>query len=126
MVKYSFSLNIKGTNDEYTYSIDLTPNQEDDPKTIFTYEIRENLRNTLQEKSLCAIKDNHLNQIIQTWLEDISEGFRNSHLTLKLPLLIESKLEKLHETGNQNLPTIITPNLSTIEPKIGKLPPLDF
>ncbi|NET73193.1 MAG: hypothetical protein F6K62_20345, partial [Sphaerospermopsis sp. SIO1G2] len=114
------------TKDEYTYSLDLTPNQEDDPKTIFTPEIRENLRNKLQEKSLCAIRDHHLNQIIQTWLEDIQEGFRNSNITLKLPLLIEANLEKLNETGNQNLPTIITPNLSNIEPTLGKLPPLDF
>ncbi|MBK1987906.1 hypothetical protein A0J48_010200 [Sphaerospermopsis aphanizomenoides BCCUSP55] len=126
MVKYSFSLKIKGTSDEYTYALNLNYRQENFPEEIFTQEIRENLRTTLQNKSLCAIKDHHLNQIIQTWIQDIREGYRDSNLTLNLPLLIESSIEQLNEPGNQDLPTIISPNLSEIEPKIGKFPPLNF
>ena len=126
MVKYSFSLRVKGTNDEYSYALDLTSHEENFPEQIFTQEIRENLRNTLQNKSLCAIKDNHLNQIIQTWIQDIREGYRNSNLIINLPLLIESNIEKLNEQGNQENPTIVSPNLSGIEPQIGMFPPLIF
>ncbi|MFM5892418.1 MAG: hypothetical protein ACKOQS_29685 [Dolichospermum sp.] len=126
MVKYSFSLKLKGTYDEYTYALDLTYRQENFPEEIFTQEIRESLRTTLQNKSLCAIKEHHLNQIIQTWIQDIREGYRDSNLTLNLPLLIESSIEQLNESGNQDLPTVINPNLSEIEPIIGKFPPLNF
>jgi hypothetical protein len=127
MVKYSFSLKLKGAiNEEYTYGLDLTTQQENFPEKVFTQEIRESFRNTLQNKSSCAIKDNHLNQIIQTWIQDIREGYRDSNLTLNLPLLIESNLEQLNEQGNQDIPTIISPNLSDIEPQIGMFPPLNF
>lgn len=126
MVKYSFALKVKGTQDEYIYALDLNYQQEDSPEKVFTLSICESLRNTLQNKSLCAIKDHHLNQIIQTWIEDIREGYRNSNMTLNLPLLIESNIEKLNEPGNQDIPTIISPNLSTIEPQMGKFPPLNF
>jgi len=127
MIKYSFSLKIKGAiNEKYTYDLDLSSQDENYPENFFTQEIRENLRTTLQNKSLCAIKDNHLNQIIQTWIQDIREGYRNSNLTLNLPLLIESNIEQLNEQGNQDIPTIINPNLSDIEPQMGMLPPLDF
>lgn len=126
MVKYSFSLKLKGTYDEYTYALNLTYRQENFPEEIFTQEIRESLRTTLQNKSLCAIKEHHLNQIIQTWIQDIREGYRDSNLTLNLPLLIESSIEQLNESGNQDLPTVINPNLSEIEPIIGKFPPLNF
>ncbi|MFM6372456.1 MAG: hypothetical protein ACKPGN_30260, partial [Dolichospermum sp.] len=111
---------LKGTYDEYTYALNLTYRQENFPEEIFTQEIRESLRTTLQNKSLCAIKEHHLNQIIQTWIQDIREGYRDSNLTLNLPLLIESSIEQLNESGNQDLPTVINPNLSEIEPIIGK------
>ncbi|MBD2456687.1 hypothetical protein H6G80_21730 [Nostoc sp. FACHB-87] len=126
MVKYSFFLKVKETNDEYIYALDLNDRQENFPEEIFTLEIRENLRTTLQNQSLCAIKDHHLNQIIRTWMQDIKEGYRDSNLTLNLPLLIESNLEQLNEQGNQEIPVIVSPNLSEIEPQIGMFPPLDF
>ncbi|BAY99827.1 hypothetical protein NIES37_38100 [Tolypothrix tenuis PCC 7101] len=126
MVKYLFHLQVKGLNDEYIYVLDLNSKQENSPEQIFNNQMRENMRNQLQNQSLCAIKDNHLNQIIQTWVQDIREGYRDSTLTLSLPLLIESNLEKLHEQGNQETPTIISPNLSEIEPILGALPPLNF
>ncbi|QFS51399.1 hypothetical protein GXM_08893 [Nostoc sphaeroides CCNUC1] len=96
------------------------------PEQVFTPEIREHLRLSLQNKSLCAIKDNHLNQIIQTWIQDIKEGYRDSTLTLNLPLLIESNIDKLNEQGFQELPSVISPDLSNIEPQLGMLPPLNF
>lgn len=126
MVKYSFSLRIKDNIDEYVYTLDLNYAQENSPERIFSPEIREDVRTNLQNKSLCAIKDNYLNQIIQTWIQDIKEGYRNSTLTLNLPLLIESNIDKLIEYGNQEIPSIISPNLSDIEPHTGMLPPLDF
>jgi hypothetical protein len=126
MVKYTFSLRIKGSDDQYIYSLDLNHTQENMPEQIFTPESREHLRLSLQNKSLCAIKDNHLNQIIQTWIQDIKEGYRDSTLTLNLPLLIESNIDKLNEQGYQELPSVISPDLSNIEPQLGMLPPLNF
>ncbi|WP_152591959.1 hypothetical protein [Nostoc sphaeroides] len=126
MVKYTFSLRIKGSDEQYIYSLDLNHTQENMPEQVFTPEIREHLRLSLQNKSLCAIKDNHLNQIIQTWIQDIKEGYRDSTLTLNLPLLIESNIDKLNEQGFQELPSVISPDLSNIEPQLGMLPPLNF
>ena len=126
MVKYKFSLKVTGSNEEYSYYLDLLPQQENNPEQVFTPQVRENLRINLQTQSLCAIKDHHLNQIIKTWVEDIKEGFRDSSKTLNLPLLIQSNIDQLQESGNQAIPAIITPNLLDIEPQLGMLPPLNF
>ncbi|BAY80455.1 hypothetical protein NIES25_69430 (plasmid) [Nostoc linckia NIES-25] len=126
MVKYTFWLTVKGSDEQYMYSLDLNHSQENMPEKIFSSEIREHLRLSLQNKSLCAIKDNHLNQIIQTWIQDIKEGYRDSTLTLNLPLLIEVNIDKLNEQGFQELPFVISPDLSNIEPQLGMLPPLNF
>lgn len=126
MVKYSFTLTVKDTKEQYTYALDLNYQQEISPEDIFIPQVRENLRNALQTQSQCAIRNNHLNHIIQTWIQDIKEGFRNSGLTLSLPLLSEVDMEDLHEPGYQDLPVIIPPNLSKLEPEMGMLPPLNF
>jgi len=126
MVKYTFSLKVKGSDQEYTYHLDLLSHQENQPQQAFTAQVRENMRIDLQNKSLCAIKDHHLNQIIQTWIQDIKEGFRDSNITLNLPLLIESNIDQLYEPGNQQIPSVISPDLLDIEPQLGMLPPLNF
>ena len=126
MVIYKFFLNIKGSQERYNYSLDFKPNQEDNPEQVFTTEIKESIRKTLQTKSSCAIKDKHLNQILTTWIQDIKEGYRESTITLDLPLLIESEIDKLQEFGNQELPEIIEPDISEIDPQFGALPPLVF
>ncbi|WP_260446999.1 hypothetical protein [Nostoc sp. 2RC] len=96
------------------------------PEQVFILSIREDIRLNLQNKSLCAIKDSHLNQIINTWIQDIKEGYRDSTLTLQLPLLIEAGIDQINEQGNQENPTIFNPDLSDIEPVFGMLPPLNF
>ncbi|MDH6058944.1 hypothetical protein NWP17_00525 [Chrysosporum bergii ANA360D] len=126
MVKYTISLIVKGSDQSYSYTLNLLPQQENKPEQIFTPKLRENLRLDLQNKSLCAIKDHHLQQIIRTWIQDIKEGFRDSTITLKLPLLMETNIQQLNETGNQQIPSIITPNLTNLEPQQGMLPPLNF
>lgn len=126
MVKYVFQLRVVGSPDEYSYELNLQPTQEDTPETIFTPEVQASIRQALQEKSLCAIKDVHLNQIVSTWINDIKEGYRTSGKTMALPLLMESNLEQLEDKGNQELPLIITPDLSTLEPVGGMLPSLVF
>jgi hypothetical protein len=80
----------------------------------------------LQKLSLSAIKDHQLNNIIQTWIKDIREGYRFSSLTLNLRLLIEENIDQLQEMGNQEIPKIIDPDLSDLEPEFGMLPPLNF
>ena len=124
MVGYKFWLKIKNVPHKYVYDLDLDSYQEDNPECIFTAEVRENLRNALQNQSLCAIKDKHLNQIISAWIEDIREGYRTSELTLDLPLLIESNVEQIQDEGNQHLPEMLSPEISAIEPQWGMLPPL--
>lgn len=126
MVKYTFYLKIQNSNERYEYTLDLNPMQEDTPEQVFTPTIKENIRTTLQNLSLSAIKDHQLNNIIQTWIEDIKEGYRFSSLTLNLRLLIEENIDKLQETGNQETPKIINPDISDIEPQFGMLPPLNF
>ena len=125
MVIYKFFLKIKGTQNKYDYAVDLTSNQEDNPEQFFTTKEKENLRNSLQQKSLCTIKGEHLNRILTTWIEDIKEGYRESSLTLDLPLLIESNIEQLNEPGYQALPSLLSPEISAIEPSWGMLPPLE-
>lgn len=124
MVIYKFWLKIKDVPHKYAYDLDLNSRQEGKPESIFTPEVREKLRNTLQNESLCGIKDRHLNQIISAWTEDIEEGYRTTELTLDLPLLIESNVEKIQDEGNQDLPMMLNPEISAIEPQLGMLPPL--
>lgn len=127
MVQYKFSLKVKGgNNEEYSYFLDLNSNQENAPEQFFTPQVRENIRLNLQNQSLCAIKDNDLIQIVNTWIQDIKEGYRDSSLTLNLPLLIEAGIDELNEQGNQEPPTLLSPDLSDIEPMFGMLPPLNF
>jgi hypothetical protein len=126
MVNYVFELKVKGSNDHYRYDLDLTINQENNPEQVFTTEIRESLRKNLQEQSLCTINDNHLNQIITTWMQDIKEGYRDSTISLDLPLIIESNINQLNDQGNQENPALISPSWSDIEPQLGMMPPLNF
>ena len=129
MARYAVSLKLKDSADPkevYTYPLTLIPAQENNPEQIFTYEIREGLRKNLQQQSGCKINDNHLQQIINTWIEDIQEGYRDTLITLDLPPLIAANIEQIQETGNQELPQLIDPDLSEIEPILGMLPPLNF
>jgi hypothetical protein len=125
MVKYKFFLQVKSSNEKFSYVLDLNLKQEASPHLIFTEEIRESMRKHWQKQSSYVIKDNHIERIIQTWIEDIKEGYRESTLSLDLPLLIEENIKQLNEQGNQDLPNIINPDLSGIEPYWGMLPPLE-
>ncbi|MBE9170682.1 hypothetical protein IQ238_25260 [Pleurocapsales cyanobacterium LEGE 06147] len=129
MVKYSLELKIKNHDDvqnSYRYTLDLNSAQENRPEQIFEQEICQRIKQKFQTESACKISDANLNRMIAAWKEDIREGYRNTTITLDLPLLIESEIEKLQESGNQQLPEMIEPNISEIEPQIGALPPLVF
>ena len=129
MVQYLFELKLEDSNTtqpSYSYSLDLNPLQEDNPSQIFTPEIRQSMRKTLQNKSSCRISDLNLNRIISAWIEDIREGYRRTQMALNLPLLIGDEINHLKEDGNRLLPELISPDLSNIEPQDGALPPLNF
>lgn len=83
------------------------------------------MKNALEKKALCNIKSDHLNLMINTWIEDIKEGYRETNLTLNLPPIGIEKLSQINDQGNQELPSLINPNLSGIAPTLGMLPPLD-
>ena len=126
MVKYTFILKSKGSNSEVKYTLDLQPLQENNPDQFFNSEVREKIRADLQMQSSHRINDINLKQIINIWIQDIKEGYRDSTIFLNLPLLIESNIDKLDERGNQELPTLISPDMTDVEPQIGALPPLSF
>ncbi len=83
------------------------------------------MKNTLEKKAMSTIKDHHLNLMINTWIEDIKEGYRETNLTLNLPPIGLEKLSQINDQGNQELPSLIHPNLSGFAPTLGMLPPLD-
>ena len=126
MTKYTLTLKNKDFQDEYKYALDLNSTQENNPEQIFKLEIRENIRNTLQKQSSCKISDAHLNRMVTTWIQDIKEGYRDSLIQLDLPSLLLANIANLQETGNQEIPALIEPNISDIEPCGGMLPPLIF
>lgn len=128
MVKYSFNLKIKDNllHENLSYILDLTLIQENNPVEIFNYEIRQSMRKSLQTKSGCKISDHNLDLMINTWIQDIREGYRETYLTLVLPLLIEANIDQIHENGNQQLPEIFEPDIAEIEPQFGAFPPLIF
>ncbi|MFW6359884.1 MAG: hypothetical protein ACOC0N_11825 [Chroococcales cyanobacterium] len=129
MVQYSVELKLKDNPDSkesYRYTLDLTIAQENNPNLIFTSEIRQRMRQSLQKQSSCKINEANLNQIIKTWSEDIREGYRLTIITLDLPLLVESNLDQLIENGNLEIPALVEPEIAEIEPQSGALPPLIF
>ena len=126
MTKYTLTLKNEDSQDEYKYVLDLSSAQEDDPKQIFKLEVRESIRTTLQQQSSCKISDAHLNRMIAIWIEDIEEGYQNSLIKLDLPSLLAANIANLQESGNQEIPALIKPNVLDIEPSVGMLPPLIF
>ena len=126
MTKYTLTLKNKDSQDEYKYALDLNSAQENNPEQIFKLEIRESIRNTLQKQSSCKISDAHLNRMITNWTRDIKEGYRDSLIQLDLPSLLMANIGNLQEMGNQEIPALIEPNISDIEPCGGMLPPLIF
>lgn len=126
MTKYTLTLKNKDSQDEYKYALDLNSAQENNPEQIFKLEIRESIRNTLQKQSSCKISDAHLNRMITNWTQDIKEGYRDSLIQLDLPSLLMANIANLQEAGNQEIPALIEPNISDIEPCGGMLPPLIF
>ena len=126
MTKYTLTLKNKGSQDEYKYVLDLNSAQENNPEQIFKLETRETIRNNLQKQSSCKISDAHLNRMITNWIQDIKEGYRDSLIQLDLPSLLMENIANLQERGNQEIPALIEPNISEIEPCMGMLPPLIF
>lgn len=126
MAKYTLLMKIKDSNDEVKYSLDLQPDQENTPEQFLNPGLREKIRSELQRQSSYRINDINFKKIINTWIQDIKEGYRDSTICLDLPLLIQSNIDKLNETGNQEVPALISPDISDVEPQIGALPPLIF
>ena len=128
MVKYVLTLhnNTQGSPPEgYQYPLELEQNYEDNPEKIFTPEARQTLKNYLETQSSCAIREHHLNEIINAWIEDIAEGYRNTSIDLDLPSLFKDNVEKIQDQGNQETPNLFPPDLTGIEPSFGVLPPLE-
>lgn len=128
MVKYCLELKLEEEESagSFKYCLDLNSQQENNVGAVFTPEIRAGMRRTLETSSSSKISDASLNKMIQVWQRDIEEGYRATSITLDLTSLISDQLESLEEFGNQQKPDILPPDLSTIEPQLGALPPLTF
>jgi len=126
MVTYKFSLNLRDSPEQYSFLLELTRTQENNPESIFTVIIRQAIRKKFQAESSCAVRDDHLDRIVSIWTEDIKRGYRESSIILDLSLLIDCNLERIKEAGNQDLPSLVPIDLLGIEPVGGVLPPLDL
>ncbi|NES08467.1 MAG: hypothetical protein F6K22_40485 [Okeania sp. SIO2F4] len=126
MVQYSLNITQKNTNQQYRYTVDLEQYYEDEPTFFFTPIVCNKIKNELESQSKCQINDMHLKTIIKTWIQDIKEGYRDCSLILDLPVTNHENIHNITELGNQEIPPLIYPEISNLEPKIGALPPLDF
>lgn len=124
MVKYTITIKEKEDNKQYSYSLELNENQENNPQVIFSPEITISMQKQLEAKSMATFTDYQLQQIINTWIEDIKEGYRNTIISLKLKSVLDEGLKLLTDIGNQDIPDLIEPDLENIEPIGGVLPPI--
>ncbi|MDJ0511366.1 MAG: hypothetical protein QNJ64_19245 [Crocosphaera sp.] len=126
MIRYLLTLHTQDSPPQgYQYPLELEQYHEDNPEKIFTPEACKTLKNYLEHKSSCTIREHHLNQMINTWIEDIAEGYRETSIHLDLPFLFEENVEKIQDLGNQELPNLFPPDLTGIEPSFGVLPSLE-
>lgn len=123
---YKVTVVSKDDNEQYSYSLDLTQNQEDNPHLMFTTdEITTSMQRQLESQSHSKINNSQLQQILSAWIEDIREGYRTTKINLKLKSALEENLKLLQDSGNQEFPSLVEPNLDDIEPIYGMLPPLE-
>lgn len=126
MVQYALILKIPETKKEYRYTLDLTSTQENHPERIFTEEIQESMKTFFQKNSQCEVSKVNLKKMITRWQEDIGEGYRRTEISLNLPSIFTASLKQLQDKGNQEIPQLLPPDLSNVEPKGGALPDLIF
>ena len=130
MVEYTLELKISNNADRVgnscNYVLNLSSQEEDYPEQKFTDDFCQEIRSVLQKKSSCKIDQTNLKKIVKLWLEDIKEGYRETTVNIDLPTFLGEDLESINESGNQQIPPLFTPSLSTIEPQIGELPKLNF
>ncbi|BAQ60134.1 hypothetical protein GM3708_540 [Geminocystis sp. NIES-3708] len=124
MVEYTVIIKEKEDNKQYSYSLQLNQDQEDNPGVIFSAEIMTSMQKQLEIKSMAIFTQHQLQQIMNIWIEDIKEGYRNTIITLKLKSILDESLKLLKDNGNQDLPNFVEPDLENIEPLGGVLPPI--
>ncbi|MFW6296430.1 MAG: hypothetical protein ACOC04_04495 [Halothece sp.] len=126
MVQYALILQIPETQKTYRYTLDLTRSQENNPETIFTDEIKKSMQQFFEKNSQCEVNHVNLKKMIRRWQEDIAEGYKTTQISLNLPSLFISSLKELDDEGNQEIPALVPPDLTEIEPTGGALPDLIF
>ena len=129
MIEYTLELQVSNLNiaaNTFKYVAELSSHEEDYPEQKFTPQFCKKIRNELQNKSSCKINQANLNKLIRLWIEDIKEGYRTTTVTMNLPTYIGEDLESINDEGNQQIPSLVPPSISSIEPKIGALPKLNF
>ncbi|AFZ50011.1 hypothetical protein [Dactylococcopsis salina] len=126
MVQYALILKLPETQQEYRYTLDLTRTQENKPEQIFTDEIKERMKTFFEKQTQCEVNQVNLKKMITRWQEDIAEGYKTTQINLNLPSIFISSLKQLQDEGNQEVPHLLPPDLTDIEPKGGAFPDLIF
>ncbi len=124
MVQYTLTLKNQIDNEKFTHILNLQKEQENRPDIFFTKEVCLEIQRELEIKSACKISDRQMKRIIQHWIQDIREGYRDSMITVEFSPFNEADLEDIHESGNRAVSAIIYPSLSDVAPQLGALPPL--
>jgi len=126
MVQYALILKLPATQQEYRYTLDLTRTQENKPEQIFTDEIKERMKTFFEKQTQCEVNQINLKKMITRWQEDIAEGYKTTRININLPSIFISSLKQLQDEGNQEIPSLLPPDLTDIEPEGGALPDLIF
>ncbi|MFM6138109.1 MAG: hypothetical protein ACKPCP_28875, partial [Sphaerospermopsis kisseleviana] len=124
--RYNLTLELKDSQERRTYTATLNTTQENNPDLFFTPEVCQQIRSYFQNPTQRRINDENLKYILNTWIKDIKQGYRDTIISMILPLLSGANLEDLVEPGNYHLPLPSIPDLSAIEPQGGALPSLIF
>jgi hypothetical protein len=91
-------------NKEIAYSLEFTGTHEDYPEDYFAVEEhRSRLRNSLQEKTAMGVNDTKIDQLINTWIQDIKQGLHRTTIRLEMTteLTINDKPNIVNNTSNK-------------------------
>jgi hypothetical protein len=134
--KYELQLQVKDfINSDCLYYIELTQNEEDDPEQLRQKieqnksNIREDIQNQLDQKLVPPRRLTRpvLNEILETWMENILEGQFLTILTRELQIISAEDLENIVEDGPAyELPDFLPPDPQEIDVRLALLLPLNF
>lgn len=131
LMSYQLFLILQGSNNQYSYEIELTEAEENNPEPRLEQDrskIKTKIEQEIKKKEPQPrkLRDKDLNDIIKKWAFNIKNGFPDLKLPIDLPIMTDEDIEKIQENGYQDLPELVAPDIKEIEPPVVILPPLEF